>query len=133
MGYPPLATPTSQLVGTQAVFNVIAGERWKIVSKEVRDYFLGLYGTPPGPVDEEIRRKITKGAEPITCRPGKLVPPELKDARRKIDHWFPRSEDVLSYVLFPAIAEKHLEKKYSRFAKRDTGLEESVDGTAYPV
>ncbi len=133
MGYPPLATPTSQLVGSQAVFNVLAGERWKIIPNEVRDYFAGLYGIAPGPMDEVIQRKIIGDQEPVTCRPGKLIPPELKEARNKIKYWFVRKEDVLTYVLFPTIAEKHLRNKYCKVVMRDIGLEESVDGTAYPV
>lgn len=83
-GYPPLVTPTSQIVGTQAVLNVIAGERYKLVTKETKAYFKGEYGKPPAPVNEEVKRKILKDEKEITCRPADLISPELENAKEKL-------------------------------------------------
>lgn len=78
LGYPPLVTPTSQIVGTQAVFNVVLGERYKMISKEVKDYIRGLYGRPPAPIDPEVRKKAIGDEKPITCRPADLLSPEYE-------------------------------------------------------
>jgi len=133
MGYPPLVTPTSQLVGTQATLNVLVGERWKVVPKEVQNYFLGLYGRPPAPVDPEVQRKVIGDQEPISCRPGEVIEPELEKAKEAIEPWILQPEDVLSYVLFPAVAKDFLVRKYARTVKRDVGLGEAVEGVAYPM
>ncbi len=115
MGYPPLVTPTSQIVGVQAVFNVIAG-RYKMISKEVKDYFYGLYGKPPVPVSEEIRRKALKGYEkgdtPITVRPGDTLEPELPKAREALKGISDKMEDILIYALYPMTGLEFLKKKY---------------------
>jgi len=110
MGYPPLVTPTSQIVGTQAVFNVIIGERYKIVSQETKNYFRGLYGRPPAPVDEKIKQLVIGDEEPITCRPADLIPPQLalleEEGRNLgIIH---SEEDLLTFALYPAVAPKFL-------------------------
>jgi pyruvate carboxylase subunit B len=115
LGFPPLVTPTSQIVGVQAVFNVIAG-RYKMISKEVKDYFYGLYGKPPVEVNEEIRRKALKGYEkgetPIETRPGDIIEPELPKAREALKGISDRMEDILIYALYPMTGLEFLKKKY---------------------
>ncbi len=133
MGYPPLVTPTSQIVGTQATLNVLVGERWKVIPNEVKSYFRGEYGKPPAEVDPEIRKKVIGDKEPITCRPAELIKPELEDARKAIAPWILQPEDVLSYVLFPSVAKDFLMKKFAREMKVDVGVAELVDGAGYPV
>lgn len=133
MGYPPLVTPTSQIVGTQATLNVLVGERWKIVPKEVKNYILGYYGKPPAEVDPEIQKKVIGDEEPITCRPGEKIEPELKSAKKKLGIWMIKPEDVLSYVLFPQVAEEFLMRKYARRYKRDIGFGKAEEDVAYPV
>ena len=133
MGYPPLVTPSSQIVGTQATLNVLAGERWKIVPKEVFNIFKGMYGQPPAPMDAEIQKKVLGNVEPITCRPADLLEPELEKAKKEIGYLMLQPEDLLSYVLFPQVAKDFLVKKYARETKTDIGLNELVDDAAYPV
>ncbi|MEW6554280.1 MAG: pyruvate/oxaloacetate carboxyltransferase [Actinomycetota bacterium] len=107
MGYPPLVTPTSQLVGTQAVFNVLLGERYKIIPREIENYVRGYYGRPAGEIDEELKRKALKGGEPITCRPADMLEPELPKAKHDLDpDLVEKEEDYLSYAIFPDIALK---------------------------
>lgn len=118
-GYPPLVTPSSQIVGTQAVLNILAGERYKMVTKEVKNYMRGLYGQPPAPVDEEVRRKIIGDEKPITCRPADILKPELPQAKREIAPYMEKEEDVLSYALFPAVAKKFLEERMAAKVKVD--------------
>lgn len=101
MGYPPLVTPSSQIVGTQAVLNVLMGERYKMVPKESKDIVRGMYGKTPVPISEEIRKKIIGDEEPITCRPADLLKPELDKIRDEIKDYAESEEDVLSYALFP--------------------------------
>ncbi|MCQ2449992.1 MAG: oxaloacetate decarboxylase subunit alpha [Clostridia bacterium] len=107
-GYPPLVTPTSQIVGTQAVMNVIAGERYKMVPKESKAVLRGEYGKLPAEVNEEVRKKCIGDAEVITCRPADLLEPELEKytAEMKEKGMGKCEEDVLSYALFPQVAEK---------------------------
>ena len=110
LGYPPLVTPTSQIVGTQAVLNVLLGERYKVVPKEVKDYVKGLYGRTPAPIGKEILTKILGDEKPITCRPADLIPPEL-DRITKEAHALgivKKPEDILTFALYPAIAPKFL-------------------------
>ncbi|OON88851.1 pyruvate carboxylase subunit B [Pyramidobacter sp. YE332] len=133
MGYPPLVTPSSQIVGTQATLNVLSGERWKIIPKEVYNIFKGMYGQTPAPMDPEIQKKVLGGDKPITCRPADLIEPELEKARKEVASWITQPEDVLTYVLFPAVAKEFLVKKYARETMTDIGLNEFVDGSAYPV
>ncbi|MDW8002677.1 MAG: pyruvate carboxylase subunit B [Deltaproteobacteria bacterium] len=115
MGFPPLVTPTSQIVGAQAVFNVLAG-RYKMVSKEVKDYFFGLYGRPPAPVNEEVRKIVLKGYErgetPITCRPADILEPELPKAKEALAGISDKMEDILTYALYPVTGLEFLKKKY---------------------
>ncbi|MBM4355924.1 MAG: pyruvate carboxylase subunit B, partial [Deltaproteobacteria bacterium] len=104
LGYPPLVTPTSQIVGTQAVFNVIAGERYKMVSEEVKEYCRGRYGRSPAPVDPEVRRKAIGDEVPIECRPADRLEPELQKAVEATASLSGAQEDALSYALFPQVA-----------------------------
>jgi len=133
MGYPPLVTPTSQIVGTQATFNVMSGQRWKIISKEVKQYFLGYYGTPPAPLDPEVQKLAIGDEDPITCRPGEKIAPEMEQARKDAAAWALQPEDALSWLMFPPVAKDFLPKKYANATKRDVGLNELVDGHAYPA
>ena len=112
-GYPPLVTPTSQIVGTQAVMNVISGERYKMVPKESKALLAGEYGKLPGQVNEEVRKKAIGDAKVITCRPADLIEPELAKytAEMKEKGIGKTEEDVLSYALFPAVAEKFLSER----------------------
>ena len=116
-GYPPLVTPTSQIVGTQAVFNVITGQRYKICTNEFKDLILGKYGTTPVPIDPEFRKSIVGDEKAITCRPADLLKPELESLRSEITEWIEQDEDVLSYAQFPKIAvdffKKRRDEKYS--------------------
>ena len=110
MGYPPLVTPTSQIVGIQAVMNVLGGERYKTVSNEVKEYMKGNYGKPPAPVDPEISKKIIGDEEVITCRPADLLEPEFDKFKSEgMEKGFVKSdEDALTYALYPPIAPKFL-------------------------
>lgn len=110
-GYPPLVTPTSQIVGTQAVFNVIMGERYKTVTKEFKGLVKGEYGKTPVAIDPEFQKKILAGEEPITCRPADLLKPELEDMKKECAEWIEQEEDVLSYAMFPKVAPKFFEKR----------------------
>ena len=105
-GYPPLVTPTSQIVGTQAVLNVLSGERYKMVTKESKGLLRGEYGQLPAPVNEEVRKKAIGDDEVITCRPADLLQPELDKYREETKDMAKSEEDVLSYALFPQVAEK---------------------------
>lgn len=108
-GYPPLVTPTSQIVGTQAVFNVLSGERYKIVTKEFKGLIKGEYGKTPVEISDEIRKKIIGNDKPITCRPADNLKPELDSLRKEMNEYFEQDEDVLSYALLPQVAKKFFE------------------------
>jgi pyruvate/oxaloacetate carboxyltransferase len=108
-GYPPLVTPTSQIVGTQAVMNAIFGKRYKQVTKETRALVLGQYGQTPAPIDAKILKLIAPDAKPITDRPADHIGPELKAARKEAGGLVKSDEDLLSYVLFPQVAQEFLE------------------------
>ena len=110
-GYPPLVTPTSQIVGTQAVFNVIMGERYKMVTKEFKGIVRGEYGKTPEPIDPEFQKKICKDEEIITCRPADLLKPELETLRKECAEWMEQEEDVLSYAQFGQVAIKFFERR----------------------
>ena len=105
-GYPPLVTPTSQIVGTQAVMNVLVGERYKMVTKESKGLLRGEYGQVLGQVNEDVRKKCIGDAEVITCRPADLLEPELEKYKAELGDIARSEEDVLSYALFPAVAKK---------------------------
>lgn len=118
LGYPPLVTPLSQMVGTQAVFNVLIKQRYKVVPKEIKDYVRGLYGKSPAPIDPEVQRIIVGNEVPTTCRPADKIGPELEKYRQEIGSLAHSMEDVLSYALFPENARKFLENKYNPKVKR---------------
>jgi len=108
LGYPPLVTPTSQIVGTQATLNVITGERYKVITSETKNYLKGLYGMPPSPIDSEIRRKAVGDEEFVEVRPADLLEPELEKAKKELGEKAKTVEDVLSYALFPKVAVEFL-------------------------
>ncbi len=111
LGYPPLVTPSSQIVGTQATLNVVLGERYKIVPEEVKNYVRGFYGRPPAPIDPEVKRRVIGDEEPIDCRPADLLPPGMPKAWEEIGAIARCEEDVISYALFPQIARPFLERR----------------------
>ncbi len=106
LGYPPLVTPSSQMVGVQAAQNVLLGERYKNVSKEIKAYLRGEYGTAPGKIDETLLKKVMGDEKPITCRYADLLEPGLESAKAEIGDKAKNIEDLLSYVAFPQVAEK---------------------------
>ena len=108
LGYPPLVTPTSQMVGVQAVRNVLDGERYKTVSKEIKAYCRGEYGTTPAPIDEQIRAQILGGEKPLEGRYADTLAPVVESARAELGELAKSDEDVLSYIAFPNLAEKYL-------------------------
>lgn len=113
-GFPPLVTPTSQIVGTQAVFNVIMGERYKMVTKEFKGIVRGEYGKTPVPIDPEFRKRIIGDEKPIECRPADLLEPELEKLRKECAEWCEQPEDVLSYAQFGQVAVKFFENRRNR-------------------
>lgn len=114
MGYPPLVTPMSQIVGTQATFNVIQGERYKTISNEVRAYIRGEYGRPPGEINPELKRNAIGDQTPTTRRPGDGLEPGMPAARQGVREFGGTEEDAISYALFPNEAKKYLASKASR-------------------
>ena len=122
MGYLPLVTPTSQIVGTQAVLNVLMGERYKMVTKETKGICKGEYGRTPVPIDEEFRKKIIGNEKAITCRPADLIKPELDKVRKEAAEWIEQEEDVLSYALFEQVAVKFFEQRRAAKYKIDKDL-----------
>ena len=113
LGYPPLVTPMSQMVGTQAVLNVLNGERYKMCAKEIKDYLHGRYGKSPAEVDPDIRKKIIGDDEIITCRPADLLEPEFEKLKEQYKDIARSDEDVLSLALFENVAVDFLKKKYA--------------------
>ncbi|KGK81888.1 sodium-extruding oxaloacetate decarboxylase subunit alpha [Pseudomonas phenolilytica] len=111
LGYPPLVTPTSQIVGTQAFFNVLAGERYKTITNEVKLYLQGRYGQAPAPVCERLRFMAIGSEEVIECRPADLIAPELDKLRKEVGALAKSEEDVLTYAMFPDIGRKFLEER----------------------
>ncbi len=110
-GYPPLVTPTSQIVGSQAVLNVLSGERYRTFTKESKGLLRGEYGQLPGKVNEEVRKKAIGDGEVITCRPADLIDPELEKYKQELGERATCEEDVLSYALFPQVASKFFEAR----------------------
>jgi oxaloacetate decarboxylase alpha subunit len=111
MGFPPLVTPSSQIVGTQATLNVILGERYKVIPAEIKNYVRGYYGRSPAPINAEIQKKAIGDEEPIDCRPADLIPPGMEQARAEIGDMARSEEDVISYALFPQVARPFLERR----------------------
>lgn len=122
MGYPPLVTPTSQIVGTQAVLNVIMGERYKMVTKETKGYVRGEYGKPPAEISDEIKKKIIGDEEVISCRPADLLSPALDQYKDEIREYMEQDEDILSYALFPQVAENFFKYRQAEKYKIDSTL-----------
>ena len=131
-GYPPLVTPTSQIVGTQAVMNVLCGERYKMNPKESQGLMRGEYGRLPAPVNEEVRRKVIGDAEVITCRPADLLKPELEKYRSEIGEYITQEEDVLTYALFPQVATKFFKARQAKTIGLDNSVRDEKNN-AMPV
>ncbi len=125
LGYPPLVTPTSQIVGTQAVLNVITGERYKSITNEVKNYFLGQYGAAPGNVDEKIKKLAIADQKPITCRPADLIKPEIESLRVKSEAFAKNDEDILTYAMFPDLAEIFLQERNAGTLEPEVLLDKS--------
>jgi len=122
LGFPPLVTPMSQMVGTQSVFNVITGERYKMVLNEIKDYVRGFYGSSPAPIKDEIKKKIIGDEKVITQRPADLIKPQLSKYKKEIGDLATTSEDVLSYVSFPQAAKKFFEYRLSGNIDNDSDV-----------
>lgn len=131
-GEPPLVTPSSQIVGTQAVLNVISGERYKMVTKESKKILMGEFGQTVKPFNPEVQKKVIGDETPITCRPADLIPPQLPQFEKECAQWKQQDEDVLSYALFPAVAKEFFEYR----AAQQTGVDQKAadkENKAYPV
>ena len=122
LGYPPLVTPTSQIIGIQAVMNVLTGERYKMCPGEVKDYVRGLYGKPPVEISEEIKQKIVGDLEVITVRPADLLPPAWEKCKQEVAQYAQSDEDILSYALFPQVALKYFEFRQNQSSKEQPVL-----------
>ena len=131
-GYPPLVTPSSQIVGTQAVFNIIGGERYKMVTKEFKGLVRGEYGKTPVPIDPAFRKQIIGDEKPIECRPADLLKPELDSLREEVKQWAVQEEDVLSYAQFGPVAVKFFENRNNRLYKVD-GDHADIPNKVHPV
>ena len=131
-GYPPLVTPTSQIVGTQAVFNVIMGERYKMVTKEFKDMVAGKYGKTPCDIDPEFQKKIVGDDEIITCRPADLIHDKIDDFKDEIKEYYEQEEDVLSYAQFGQVAVKFFQKRRDKKYNLD-GKHEDFESKVHPV
>ena len=135
MGYPPLVTPTSQIVGIQAVMNVLGGERYKTVSNEVKEYMKGMYGKPPAPINPKISKKIIGGEEVITCRPADLLEPEFDKYKSEGEkEGFVKSdEDALTYALYPPIAPKFLKGEAEEEEIKSVSIPSEDEGIGIPT
>ena len=131
-GYPPLVTPSSQIVGTQAVLNVVMGERYKIVPKEAKDLVKGMYGKTTVPIKQEVVDKILKGENQVTCRPADLLEPELEQMKKECAKWIHQEEDVLTKALFPQPAETFFKKREAKLYQIDHDLLDE-ENCVYPV
>ena len=132
LGEPPLVTPSSQIVGTQSVLNILMGERYKIASKETKDMLLGKYGATVKPMNEEVKEKVIGNEQPITCRPADLLEPELDKLKSEMEIWSEQEEDVLSYALFPQVAMDYFKYRAAQEDGIDPKLGDKENGT-YPV
>ena len=131
-GYPPLVTPSSQIVGTQAVLNVVMGERYKMVPKEAKDLVKGMYGKTTIPIKQEVVDKILKGEPQVTCRPADLLEPELDQMKKECAKWIHQEEDVLTKALFPQPAETFFKKREAKLYQIDHDLLDE-ENCVYPV
>lgn len=132
LGYPPLVTPSSQIVGTQAVMNVISGERYKMIPNETKGIVRGEYGATPAPISDEIVKKIIGDEKRITCRYADTLEPELDKMRKECAEWIEQDEDVLSYALFGQVAVKFFEYRRAQKYKIDADLVD-MENKTYPV
>ena len=132
LGECPLVTPSSQIVGTQAVFNVVLGERYKMVTKETKDVLSGKYGATAKPFNKEVQKKCIGNTKPITCRPADLIPAELDTLRGEMAQWSEQEEDVLTYALFPQVATEFFKYREAQETKVDPKMADTKNG-AYPV
>ena len=131
-GEPPLVTPSSQIVGTQAVMNVIMGERYKMVPKESKKIMLGEFGQTVKPFNPEVQKKIIGDETPITCRPADLIAPQMPQFEKECAQWKQQDEDVLSYALFPNVAKEFFQYREAQQKKVDAAVADK-ENKAYPV
>jgi len=131
-GEPPLVTPSSQIVGTQAVLNVLMGERYKMFTQQSKDLLAGKYGQTIKPINPDVQKKALGDVEPITCRPADLIPPMLPDFEAKVAPYKQQDEDVLSYALFPQVATEFFQYRDAQQKKVDK-TKASNDNQVYPV
>jgi oxaloacetate decarboxylase alpha subunit len=133
LGYPPLVTPSSQIVGTQAVLNVVSGERYKMVPRELKQVVIGMYGRTTVPISDEVFTKIArKNAERITVRPADLLEPELENTRKQFAEYIEKEEDVLTGAMFPEPALKFFQQRNAQKYKTDEDILNKED-KVYPV
>ena len=132
LGEPPLVTPSSQIVGTQAVFNVLMGERYKMATKETTAVLRGEYGQTVKPFNEEVQKKVIGDAEVITCRPADLLDNELEKLEKEMEQYKEQDEDVLTYALFPQVATEFFKYREAQKTKVDPTIADEANG-AYPV
>jgi oxaloacetate decarboxylase alpha subunit len=128
----PLVTPSSQIVGSQAVMNIVGGERYKMVTKESKDLLSGKYGKTVKPFNPDVQKKCIGDAEIITCRPADLVPNELETLEAEMAQYKEQDEDVLSYALFPQVAVDFFKYRDAQKTKVDAAVADTENG-AYPV
>ena len=131
-GEPPLVTPSSQIVGTQAVLNVVAGERYKMSTKETKKLLAGEFGQTVKPFDKEVQKKCIGDVEPITCRPADKIEPQLEKLESEMSQWKEQDEDVLSYALFPQVATEFFKYRQAQRTRIDPKAADTKNG-AYPV
>ncbi len=131
-GEPPLVTPSSQIVGTQAVLNVVSGERYKMVTKESKKLLSGEFGQTVKPFDPEVQKKCIGDVKPITCRPADLIKPQLAELEKEMKQYKQQDEDVLSYALFPQVAMEFFKYREAQQNKID-GSAADTENKAYPV
>ena len=131
-GEPPLVTPSSQIVGTQAVLNVLQGERYKMVTKESKKILSGEFGKTVKPFNKEIQKKCIGDTKPITCRPADKIKPQLEGFKKECEQYLMQEEDVLSYALFPQVATDFFKYRQAQQTKVDPSVADTKDG-AYPV
>ena len=131
-GEPPLVTPSSQIVGTQAVLNVVMGERYKMINQQAKDLLAGKYGQTVKPFNPEVQKKAIGDEEPITCRPADLLEPSLDKFEKEMEQYKQQDEDVLTYALFPQVAKDFFEYREAQQTKVDPSVADKKNG-AYPV
>ena len=131
-GEPPLVTPSSQIVGTQAVLNVLQGERYKMITKESKKILAGEFGQTIKPMNPEVQKKAIGDQKPITCRPADLIPPQLDKFRKEAAQYIQQDEDVLTYALFPQVATEFFKYRQAQQTKVDPAAADTKN-KAYPV